>query len=127
TVGVPLGGADLVALLPLGLLARQGGDDLVAAHADVAVDFPDLNGVAVGSQGPVPGEGVLVVGVDQGPVDVEDHGQRLRARGDAPEVPRFHRRQTGSYEQCAISTSAPTSSSRPTTCCARRWRPSTPA
>ena len=36
-----LGGADVVALLLLDLVAAQGADELIAAHSDVAVDAPD--------------------------------------------------------------------------------------
>ena len=73
-----MGVAELVAVGVLGLLAEQRRDELVAAHADVAVDLPDRRPVAMLAEGAVPGDRVLVVGVDQGAVDVE-HDRRLAA------------------------------------------------
>jgi hypothetical protein len=43
----------------------------------VAVDLPELHGVVVCAQSPVPGDRVLVVGVDERAIDVEDDGGRL--------------------------------------------------
>ena len=68
----PFGLADVVAVLLLDLVAGDRGDELVAAHPDRAVDAPDRDGHAVLAKGAVPGHGVLVVGVDEGAVDVED-------------------------------------------------------
>ena len=67
-----LGGADVVAAALLDLLARHRRDELVAAHADVAVDPPDRQHDAVLAERHVPGHRVLVVRVDEGAVDVED-------------------------------------------------------
>src|SRR5262249_25527269 len=67
-----LGGADVVALALLGVLGQQRGDELVAAHADVAVGPPDPDDLAVLAAGTAPRDGVMVVGVDEGSVDVQD-------------------------------------------------------
>jgi hypothetical protein len=56
--------------LGLSTSSPPGGDDLVAAHADVAVDAPDGD-VLVVLAARVPGDRVLVVGVDEIAVDVE--------------------------------------------------------
>ena len=64
--------ADVVALLALELLAAERLDELVAAHPDVPVDAPDRQQHPVLAEGPVPGDRVLVVGVDERAVDVED-------------------------------------------------------
>src|SRR5205085_6898526 len=58
----------------LDLLGQQRGDELVAAHPDVAVDPPDRHHVPVLPERAEPGDGVVVVGVDERPVDVEDRG-----------------------------------------------------
>jgi hypothetical protein len=54
---------------------------VVAAHADQAVDAPHRHHLTVLAQGAVPGQRVLVVGVDERAVDVEDgggwHGPRI--------------------------------------------------
>ncbi len=75
--------AQLIAVLALGLLAGERGDDLIAAHADVAVAAPGGDLVAVAGECPLPGQRVLVDGVDQGSVDVEEsdlgHGRALPA------------------------------------------------
>ena len=71
-----LGGTDVISLGFLHLLAAQRRDQLVAAHADVTVDTPDRQQLLVLAKGPVPGDRVVVVGVDQGPVDVKDRGSR---------------------------------------------------
>ena len=47
-------------------------DELVAAHADVAVDAPDRQHDVVLRERAEPRERVLVVGVDERAVDVED-------------------------------------------------------
>ena len=65
--GVP----DLVTLVPVGLLADEGGDELVPAHADRPVDPPDRKHDPVLAEGAVPRERMLVVRVDQRAVDVE--------------------------------------------------------
>ena len=77
-VALALGRADRVADAPLDLLAGDGRHELVAAHPDVAVDPPGGNCLAVLAQRPLPGERVLVVRVDERPVDVEDHRSRHR-------------------------------------------------
>jgi hypothetical protein len=70
-----LGVADRVAELALDLVAGDRGDELIAAHADVAVDAPDRRAYVVLAERAVPDDRVLVVGVDEGPVDVEDRGR----------------------------------------------------
>ena len=70
----PLGGPDVLSLGFLHLLAAQGLDQLVAAHADVTVDTPDRQQLLMLAKGPEPGNRVVEVGVDQRPVDVEDRG-----------------------------------------------------
>src|SRR5215217_4466228 len=77
-----LGRPDAVALAVLDPLAGHGGHQLVAAHADVAVDPPHRQGQPVLAEGAVPGDGVVVVGVDQGAVDVQQR-DRLRHRRSA--------------------------------------------
>jgi hypothetical protein len=64
--------ARLVADPFLQLLAAERGDQLVPAHPDQPVDPPDRERLVERAQGPVPRHRVLVVGVDQGSVDVED-------------------------------------------------------
>ena len=54
-------------------------DELVAAHPDVAVDPPQRRRGAVAAKGSVPGDRVVVVGVDERPVDVEDRGAHARS------------------------------------------------
>src|SRR3954454_6155878 len=71
-VGLLLGVADALAVRLVGLLADQGGDQLVAAHPDVAVDQPELHDEAVRAERPVPGDRVVVVRVDERAVDVDD-------------------------------------------------------
>ena len=58
-------------MLLLDLIAGDGGDELVAAHADVAVDSPDRRRHVVLAKSAVPGDRVLVVGVDERSVDVK--------------------------------------------------------
>ncbi len=67
-----LGFADLVTTALLGLVAGNRGHQLVAAHADVAVDAPDGGCQVVVAKRPVPGDRVVVVGVDEGAVEIED-------------------------------------------------------
>jgi hypothetical protein len=47
---------------------------VVAAHPDVAVDAPEREQLAMLAEGSVPGDGVVVVGVDERAVYVEDRG-----------------------------------------------------
>jgi hypothetical protein len=69
-----LGPPDVLALVLLDLVAAERIDEVVAAHADVAVDAPDRQQLAVLAEGAVPGDRVVVVGVDERSVDVEDGG-----------------------------------------------------
>ena len=69
-----LGGADVVSVIALGVSVRPRLHELVAAHADVAVDPPQREHDVVLAEGAVPREGVVVVGVDEGAVDVEYRG-----------------------------------------------------
>ena len=73
--------ADRVAVAILDVVAGNRGDELVAAHPDVTVDAPDRRRQVVIAERPVPADRVLVVGVDEGAVDVENcraaHGASL--------------------------------------------------
>ena len=80
-----LGGADLVAGLLLDVLAGDRADELVAAHPDVAVDPPYRRHHSVAPERAVPRDRVVIVRVDERPVDVEDRGGRHRGH---PRVPR---------------------------------------
>ena len=66
------GGAQGLAVDTLDLVAGDGTDQLVAAHADVAVQAPDREHDVVLPKGAVPTQRMLVVGVDERPVDVEE-------------------------------------------------------
>ena len=48
------------------------GDELVASHADRPVDAPQRRVEIVSPERAGPGQGVVVVAVDEGSVDVED-------------------------------------------------------
>ena len=74
-----LGGADLVAVLGVEALAGEVGHELVAAHPDRAVTAPDGDRDAVQAKRAIPGQRVLVVGVDERAVDVEDRGRCAHA------------------------------------------------
>lgn len=60
-------------MLGLDVVAGDGGHQFVPTHADVPMDDPDRHGHVLATERSVPGHGVVVVGVDQGAVDVEDH------------------------------------------------------
>src|SRR6185437_9514483 len=70
--------ADRVAEPLLDVVAGDRRDELVAAHAVVAVDPPKRHVDPVVGERPAPGDRVVVVRVDQRSVDVDD-----RAEGDA--------------------------------------------
>jgi hypothetical protein len=58
----------------------QGGDQLVASHADAAMDLPELHREPVRPEGAVPRDRVVVVRVDERAVDVDDRdGQEASA------------------------------------------------
>jgi hypothetical protein len=65
---------DRIAFLRVDLLADEGGDELVPAHAHCPVDAPDRQNDSVPKKRAVPRERVLVVGVDERAVDVEQRG-----------------------------------------------------
>src|SRR5436309_490982 len=71
-----LGAARFADRLLVDVLARQGRDQLVAAHADVAVDAPDREHDSVLPEGAIPGDRVVVVRVDERAVDVQQDGPR---------------------------------------------------
>jgi len=48
----------------------EGRDELVSAHSDVPVDPPHREGDAMTTEGPPPRERMLIVRVDERPVDV---------------------------------------------------------
>jgi hypothetical protein len=50
---------------------------VIAAHADVPVDAPDRQDLFVLAEGPVPGQGVVIVRVDERAVDVENRVRDL--------------------------------------------------
>ena len=77
-VELSLGGSDVVALPLLDLVASDRAHELVAAHPYVAVKPPDREDDAVATKGPVPGQSVVVVGVDERSVNVENGGRRHR-------------------------------------------------
>jgi hypothetical protein len=62
-------------------LVREGADELVSAHPDVAMHPPHRKMDPVLTKGLIPTQGVLVVRVDERAVDVEDgsgrHGSPL--------------------------------------------------
>ena len=64
--------AQLVTELLLHLVAGDGGDVLVAAHADVPVELPHRDRQVVLTERAVPRERVVVVRVDERSVDVDD-------------------------------------------------------
>ena len=76
--------ARLVADALLDVVPAERGHQLVAAHADQPVDPPDRERLPQRPERPVPGQGVLVVGVDEGPVDVEDGDARLSSCAALP-------------------------------------------
>src|SRR6476469_3369792 len=63
-----------VAELGLDFATRDLGHELVASHADGAMDPPQRRVEIVSPERTGPGEGVVVVAVDEGSVDVEDDG-----------------------------------------------------
>ena len=71
-VELALGLPDGVTELLLRVLVGQRLDELVTAHADVAVDPPERQHDAVAPECPVPTERVLIISVDESPVDVEN-------------------------------------------------------
>jgi hypothetical protein len=79
-----LGGADPVAGLLLDLLAGDRADELVAPHPDVAVDPPHRRHHSVAAERAVPRDRVVVVRVDERPVDVEDRSGRHRGHPRGP-------------------------------------------
>jgi hypothetical protein len=62
---------DRVALLALGIVTHDRGNQLVAAHADVTMDSPDRRRQVVLAKRAIPRDRMLVVRVDERPVDVE--------------------------------------------------------
>lgn len=62
----------------LGVRAGHGLDVLVAAHPDAPVEAPERDHDPVLAEGARPAERVVVVRVDECPVDVEDDGARHR-------------------------------------------------
>src|SRR6202040_2985025 len=96
--------ADVVALAPLDVLAEQRRDQLVAAHAHVAVDPPERHHVAVLAERLKPGQGVVVVGVDERAVDVEDRRVRRLPCGHQsllPDARRVHASPNQSHANSA--------------------------
>ena len=73
-IALLLGVADRVAEALLRVVVGQGGDELVAAHADVPMDAPDREHDLVRPESAVPRDRMVVVRVDERAVDVEDRG-----------------------------------------------------
>src|SRR5205823_2325858 len=63
--------AQRIAVLVFHVVARNRGNDLVAAHADVTVNPPHRHDDVVTAQRPVPRERMLVVRVDERAVEVQ--------------------------------------------------------
>src|SRR5690606_38553850 len=68
--------AQVISVSLLDVAPRDRRDKQVTSHADAAVETPDRPGDLVAPQRTEPGQGVLVVGVYQGSVNVEDRGVR---------------------------------------------------
>jgi hypothetical protein len=66
--------ANVVSFFLLDAFARNRFDELIAAHADVTVQTPNREHDVVLPEGPVPAQGVLVIRVDERPVDIENGG-----------------------------------------------------
>src|ERR1700730_8713510 len=71
-VQLSLGRPHLLSVAQFELLARHGGHDLIRAHADMPVDPPHGYHGPVLAERPKPSDRVLVVGIDQRSVDIED-------------------------------------------------------
>jgi len=56
------------------VVAGYRAHDLVASHPDVPVDTPDRDAEAEFAESAIPGQRVLVIAVDERPVDVDDRG-----------------------------------------------------
>ena len=88
------GPAQVVPVLLLDLPTTDRGDELVPTHPDAAVEAPDRADDVEAAQGAEPREGVLVVGVHEGAVDVEDcrvcHGPFLPHRTAATPCAHAH-------------------------------------
>lgn len=87
-VSLALGRADAVPLPGLHVVAQEMPDELVAAHADRAMDPPPGHPMPVGGHRPLPGEHVVIVGVDERAVDVDDRSGS-HVRGAYPPEPGF--------------------------------------
>jgi len=75
-----LGIAQEVAELPLDVGARERRDDLIAAHTDVTVDTPDRHSDLVPAKGAKPPQRVLIVRVDERPVEIEQRHRSSAAQ-----------------------------------------------
>jgi hypothetical protein len=69
------GVAQFIAEPGLDLIARYGGDELVTAHPDVPVQAPDREHDVVLPESAVPAQRMLVIRIDERPVDVENRGR----------------------------------------------------
>src|SRR6476660_4531458 len=93
-VALGLAVADLVSVLLLGPVVGQGGDQLIAAHPDVTVDSPHRQHDAVLAKRAVPGDRMVIVGVDERPVDVE--------HGNGHGLPSYPLQSTEIARQCTV-------------------------
>ena len=69
-LALPLPG--LIAYPALQVLTPDSRDHLVPAHADQPVQPPHRIGLAHRAQRPVPGQRMLIVGIDERPVNIKD-------------------------------------------------------
>jgi hypothetical protein len=80
-----LGGAQVVPEPLLDADVGERGDDLVAAHPDVAMDAPDRHDDLMSAERAKPGERVLVIRVDECPVEIKKSSCRDVARPSWPQ------------------------------------------
>jgi hypothetical protein len=72
--------SDRITMSCLDLVSAEGADQPIASHADVTMDAPDWKGQSLSTKCPKPGDSVVIVRIDQGPVNVEDRRRgHLRA------------------------------------------------
>lgn len=80
-VQVLLRSSDLVARPVLDFWAGERLNQLVAAHTHRAVQLPEQQHDAVLTEGPVPGDRVVVARVDERAVEVDERGKRHGGAG----------------------------------------------
>jgi hypothetical protein len=87
----------LISYPALQVLTSDSRDHLVPAHADQPVQPPHRIGLAYRAQCPIPGERMLIVGIDERPVNIEDGNGRVCHRPPLPAnpVPNHHPQRPG--------------------------------